>query len=990
MAAGILVTLGHPREASADLAGPQFTWNQAGLAGRFGASMAYDANRQRVVLFGGRESGGAGALLNDTWTWDGSSWTPRIQTTSPLARSWASMAYDDATGTVVLFGGSGPGMGACDADELCNDTWTWDGATWTEQNPAHSPAARANAAMAYDAAHQQVVLFGGSNNTNGADDTWTWDGSDWTQQSPAHHPTGSYSRGPMTYDGATQTIVLFVGDTWTWDGSDWTQQSPAHSPPNAGGSITYDGDHQEVVLFGGSGDTWTWDGSDWTQKTPLHNPSPRGETAMAYDSSSGSVILFGGRSNTGFPSLDLGDWWTWNGTDWSQESQGNPSGRDFASMVYDQTHRNVVLFGGWRDDVTSVNDTWTWDGSSWTKQSPGTSPPPRGEASMAYDSDHERAVLFGGLENNDVGATYADTWTWDGTDWTEQSPAHSPSPRGYTAMAYDAAEHNVVLFGGSLSSDTWTWDGTDWTQQSRAHSPPARSNGTMAYDPVRQEVVLFGGEGASGYLSDTWTWNGNDWTKETPADSPLPRRSSAMAFDRARGTIVLFGGENHSLGKTLMGVAGETWEWDGNTWTQLFPSNSPTPRYGHTMAFDANDNALVFGGFDVDPGQDSSSWTYGPKPAAIAVVGRSGGTVAAKNSLTSTNPLKTSVMVGSTANGGLVSIAQTRSAKTAPFGFAFPNAQATIAAPRASPDSPLTLKFRLDPSLVSGAPGATVHVFRSEGAREKPIEVAQCSSVGPTSPDPCVSSETTTPGNPVQITVLTSLASTWNFAFPGFSLTAHKLGTGAGAVTSQPWGLFCGPVCRAGFLPRTKVAIVAAPRIGSVFKKWSGDCTGSSTCKLAMSKAHAVTATFVHKPDGAIKLRSDSSYIGNRVYNTAARRQTRKVKAKHGATKIFSIAIHNRGSAIDSYKLKCLGNSTDFDVKYLAGLRGTTRITRAVVAGTYALRRIRAGATKYIRMVITVRHTAPIGSTFKRLVVARSVHARTARDAIRGLVRVQG
>jgi hypothetical protein len=74
------------------------------------------------------------------------------------------MAYDAATGTVVLFGGFAFG-----------DTWTWDGTTWTQQAPPAHPSARSAASMAYDAATGTVVLFGGSRQINGARaGTWTW------------------------------------------------------------------------------------------------------------------------------------------------------------------------------------------------------------------------------------------------------------------------------------------------------------------------------------------------------------------------------------------------------------------------------------------------------------------------------------------------------------------------------------------------------------------------------------------------------------------------------------------------------------------------------------------------------------------------------------------------------------------------------------------------------------------------------------------------
>ena len=48
----------------------------------------------------------------------------------------------------------------------------------------------------------------------------------------------------------------------------------------------------------------------------------------------------------------------------------------------------------------------------------------------------------------------------------------------------------VVLFGGETSSetfaDTWEWDGTTWTQRASS-GPSARTNHAMAYDSARQD-----------------------------------------------------------------------------------------------------------------------------------------------------------------------------------------------------------------------------------------------------------------------------------------------------------------------------------------------------------------------------------------------------------------------------------------------------------------------------------------------------------------------
>jgi hypothetical protein len=87
-------------------------------------------------------------------------------------------------------------------------------------------------------------------------------------------------------------------------------------------------------------------------------------------------------------------------------------------------------------------------------------------------------------------------------------------------MAYDEARSEVVLFGGNtgapfhpLRSDTWTWDGTNWTQQRPDFHPNERYESGMAYDAGRGEVVLFGGLGNGDFFADTWTWDGTTWTR---------------------------------------------------------------------------------------------------------------------------------------------------------------------------------------------------------------------------------------------------------------------------------------------------------------------------------------------------------------------------------------------------------------------------------------------------------------------------------------------
>ena len=37
-------------------------------------------------------------------------------------------------------------------------------------------------------------------------------------------------------------------------------------------------------------------------------------------------------------------------------------------MAYDSTTGTVVLFGGYNVELTYLNDTWTWDRVTWTEQ----------------------------------------------------------------------------------------------------------------------------------------------------------------------------------------------------------------------------------------------------------------------------------------------------------------------------------------------------------------------------------------------------------------------------------------------------------------------------------------------------------------------------------------------------------------------------------------------------------------------------------------------
>ena len=81
-----------------------------------------------------------------------------------------------------------------------------------------------------------------------------------------------------------------------------------------------------------------------------------------------------------------------------------------------------------------------------------------------------------------------------------------------------------------------------------------------------------------------------------------------------------------------------------------------------------------------------------------------------------------------------------------------------------------------------------------------------------------------------------------------FTLSVAKTGDGDGEVTSSPAGISCGGACAADFEAGTLVTLTANPTGGSLFSGWGGACGGTGTCRVTMSQAQTVTATFIRAP----------------------------------------------------------------------------------------------------------------------------------------------
>jgi hypothetical protein len=247
--------------------------------------------------------------------------------------------------------------------------------------------------------------------------------------------------------------------------------------------------------------------------------------------------------------------------------------------------RRAVLISRLGENLNMTQ--WLWS------QRSNFGPRARAAAAMAFDAINKRMLLFGGA-GIDHGILN-DTWQWDGAAWVQVSDMGPALPA--FAMTYVTSRAQVVLLVGTRSQpgklfpcQTWIWHEEEWTQV--AELGPC--NPIMcAYDLLRDRIVVLTTDFVQ--TMQTWEWDGNSWTQV--ADSgPSLRYDGALAYDAERRLTVLFGGLDFKDNPI-----GDTWGWNGQIWQQL-AAFGPKPRADHRLAYDSSRNcAVLFGGLAASP-----------------------------------------------------------------------------------------------------------------------------------------------------------------------------------------------------------------------------------------------------------------------------------------------------------------------------------------------------------------------------------------------------
>jgi hypothetical protein len=169
-----------------------------------------------------------------------------------------------------------------------------------------------------------------------------------------------------------------------------------------------------------------------------------------------------------------------------------------------------LLYGGFQSSgvgIPGLSDTWEWHQDNWSELTPGMNPGPLlAPAMVGLDRS---TLLYGGELRTSTSSEFVNnTWSWDGTNWTQE--VMGPEPRGYVALAY-VTGGRAVMFGGLnisgafASDETWLYSNGDWMEVN-VPSPSGRSNHAMVYDAIHRYVIMAGGNGEGVLPGDTWTF----------------------------------------------------------------------------------------------------------------------------------------------------------------------------------------------------------------------------------------------------------------------------------------------------------------------------------------------------------------------------------------------------------------------------------------------------------------------------------------------------
>ena len=314
------------------------------------------------------------------------------------ARSNHSMIWDPQDDELLAFGGinsKGNLLNDLEAYSPASNQWTTltpEGASSASDCSGSSPSPRMNAALIWDSADQEALLFGGEgNNSSYLSDLWAY----------------SPSKGKWTNLACSTT-------------------SGAGPAGRGGAGVAWDG--SRMLILGGLGadgplgDFWAYApaSASWSELTATIPPGALAYPAMSWDGSDQQLYLFGGLKANG---LQLNDFYVYQSDhSWHAISPNTgpaPAAREQAMSTWDSRDGLFLLMGGWQSNGnTTFSALWayspktnTWSEITSLLTSPSTSVvPSRLSSVMVWDNTNNRAYVYAGAGGPNK-TTLNDLWT---------------------------------------------------------------------------------------------------------------------------------------------------------------------------------------------------------------------------------------------------------------------------------------------------------------------------------------------------------------------------------------------------------------------------------------------------------------------------------------------------------------------------------------------------------------------------------------------------
>ena len=496
---------------------------------------------------------------------------------------------------------------------LCAFSIVLNAQIWTEEGPS----SRHSHTAVFDPTTGQMIIFGGQDTSSKTDLNDVWLGVTATSQDESFTqllPTGTLPAGRYghvaTYDSVTNRMTIFGG---------------AEGAPSPCGNDVW-------ILEGANGSTGS---SSWSQQTPSGTPpAARVYAAGAYDSTSDSMIVFGGNNcSTGY----FNDVWVLSSANgeagspaWTQlvPSGTPPAARESASAVYDSAENTLTIYAG-DAGGSPFGDVWvlshangTGGTPAWTKLSPtGTAPNTRTGQSAVYDSADNRMIIFGGQH---LTTTLTDTWILTAPDgvgtpsWIELKPTGTAPSLAYHSAVYNSTSAYMYVFAGTstankleTNSHAFTLTGANGLAKVPSRwvlgGPAVRYGQTGFYDSVTNSFFVFAGQHAASNLNFNDYWQASaaigssnlKWTLLSTKSAPSARYGQAGQYDSVSNRLMVFGGSTGTCQNDYHVLEHANGQGGTLTWLALTPTGTaPSARALMGSAYDSTSNTLmVFGGW---------------------------------------------------------------------------------------------------------------------------------------------------------------------------------------------------------------------------------------------------------------------------------------------------------------------------------------------------------------------------------------------------------